>query len=45
MQKNIILGVVGVLAELVLVWAVAFLRPYHLKGSQIDPPVPAPDIS
>jgi protein SCO1/2 len=44
MQKNVILGVVGGLAVVLLVWAVAFARPYSLHGSEISPAVPAPEI-
>jgi protein SCO1/2 len=44
MQKNVILAVGGALAVVLLVWAVAFARPYTLHGSEINPTVPAPPI-
>jgi len=45
MQRSLILTVLGLLAGVLLVWGVAFARPYTLKGSQIDPPIPAPEIN
>ncbi len=45
MQRSVILTVLGLLAGVLLVWGVAFARPYTLKGSQIDPPIPAPEIN
>ncbi len=44
MQKNGILAVIGALLAVLLVWAVAFARPYTLHGSEINPPVPAPPV-
>ncbi len=44
MQHKILVGLIGVLAGLILVWGVATLRPYQLKGSPINPPVSAPPI-
>lgn len=44
MQKNGILAVFGALVVVLLVWAVAFARPYTLHGSEINPAVPAPSI-
>jgi protein SCO1/2 len=44
MYKKIILGVVGVLAGVLVVWGTTLLRPYSLKGSEINPPGPAAQI-
>jgi len=45
MQRKILLGVVGILGVVVLVWATAFARPYILKGSEITSGVAAPEIA
>lgn len=44
MQRKIMFAVLGTLAGLVAVWAVAFARPYQLHGSEITPPMAAPPI-
>jgi len=44
MQKTVIFSVIGLLAGVLLVWGVAFARPYTLRGSEIDPPIPAAEI-
>lgn len=43
MQRTIWMGVIMVLAGILLVWGVAFARPYQLNGSELEN-VPAPAI-
>jgi protein SCO1/2 len=45
MQRKVIYGVVGILAVVLLIWAIAFARPYTLHGSEITNGVAAPAIS
>jgi protein SCO1 len=45
MQKKVISSVIGLLAGVLLIWGVAFARPYTLRGSEIDPHLPAADIT
>ncbi len=44
MQRKIVLGTVGILAAMLLIWAFAFVEPYQLHGSEIVPSIPAPAI-
>lgn len=44
MQRKLMFAVLGTLAGLVVIWAVAFARPYQMHGSEIMPPVTAPPI-
>lgn len=45
MQRTILTGVAGILAAAVLIWGVAFARPYELHGSEITTVVQAPAIN
>ena len=45
MQRKVILGVVGILAVVLLVWATAFARPYTLHGSEITNQMTAPPVN
>jgi protein SCO1/2 len=45
MQRKIMLGVVGILAVVTVVWAAAFARPYVLHGSEISTQVIAPALN
>jgi len=40
MQRKIVLGTVGILAAMLLIWAFAFVEPYQLHGSEIVPSIP-----
>lgn len=44
MQRKLMFAVLGTLAGLVAIWAVAFARPYQMHGSEIMPPMAAPPI-
>jgi len=41
MKRNAFWMLVGIAAALVVINGVAFARPYQLRGSQIEPPIPA----
>jgi len=45
MQRKLILGVVGIMGAVLLIWAFAFATPYELHGSEITSDIPAPAIS
>jgi len=44
MQRYIMVGVVGILGAVLLIWILAFASPYQLHGSEITTQVKAPDI-
>lgn len=44
MNRQIVWAVVGVVLGLILAAGAFFARPYTLRGSEIDPPVAAPDV-
>lgn len=44
MQRYVMLGVVGILGAVLLIWIVAFASPYQLHGSEITTQVKAPAI-
>ncbi len=44
MQRNFLLIGVAAAAALILVWLVAFARPYQMHGSEITPATAAPDF-
>jgi protein SCO1/2 len=45
MRKEYLLVGLGLALGLVAVMAFALAQPYHIRGSQIDPPFPAPDFT
>lgn len=45
MQKKLLLIGLGLAAGLIVIWLVAFARPYQLHGSEITPAVAAPDFT
>jgi protein SCO1 len=45
MRRYLVYLILGVVIGLAIITAVVFARPYSLRGSQIDPPVPAPDFT
>ena len=44
MNRQVVWAVVGVVLGLILAAGAFFARPYTLRGSEIDPPVAAPDV-
>ena len=44
MRRSVLLMIAGVLVGLAVVAGVALARPYNLRGSAINPPVPAEDF-
>ena len=45
MQRTILVGVAGILAVVLLIWAAAFARPDELHGSEITSEVQAPAVN
>lgn len=45
MKKSLLLPAIGLVAGLLMVLVVAMAQPYRLRGSAIEPPIPAPEIA